>query len=192
MKRAVVFMADGFEELEAVAVIDILRRGGVHVEAVSVTGERAVTGSHGISLVCDGVLGLGDGPDSGDGGHDGIMAMDAAFLPGGPGTELLLNDGRVLGIIKGMHERGKVVAAICAAPKVLVKAGVAKGRKVTSYPGALGGGGDYEFVGGDVVADGTVVTGKAAGTAGPFALAVLRALGLHGEADKVGLAMFIG
>src|SRR5262245_55418591 len=123
-KRVLVPLAQGFEELEAVTIVDIRRRAGLEVVVASLEG-GAVTGSHGIRLDADAAL-----------GEVAERDFDAIALPGGmPGADHLKRDPRVAAIVRRLHGAGRPAAAICAAPMVLDAAGVLDGRRATSYPG---------------------------------------------------------
>ena len=157
MKRVLVPLAEGFEELEAVTIIDILRRAGIEVVVASLAGSP-VTGSHGIRLAADTPLAALVEQD-----------FDMIALPGGmPGAEHLRNDPRIADFVRRLHDLGRPVAAICAAPMVLAAAGVLEGRRATSYPGFLEGG-----TGEAVVVDRNVITSRGPGTALDFALALV-------------------
>ena len=160
MKRVLVPLAEGFEELEAVTIIDILRRAGIEVVVASLAGSP-VTGSHGIRLAADTPLAALVEQD-----------FDMIALPGGmPGAEHLRNDPRIAAFVRRLHGAGRPVAAICAAPMVLAAAGVLEGRRATSYPGFLEGGtGEAEVV------DRNVITSRGPGTALDFALALVEEL----------------
>ena len=124
MTRCCVLLATGFEEIEAVTVIDVLRRAGVDVVTLGLDG-REVTGSHEITLQADALLADGAGQD-----------WDVVVLPGGmPGAATLRDDARVQALVRSQHEGGGKLAAICAAPIALGKAGVLAGKTATSYPG---------------------------------------------------------
>lgn len=119
-----VFLADGFEEIEALAPVDILRRMSVDVKTVGVTGKN-VRGSHGITVCSDKEITDGDFGDA-----------DTVILPGGlPGTTNLYNCEKLRGIIKRTADKGGNLAAICAAPSVFLKMGLLKGREYTCFPG---------------------------------------------------------
>jgi len=165
MKRVLVPLAEGFEELEAVTVIDILRRAGIEVVVASLAGSP-VTGSHGIRISADTPLAaLAE--------HD----FDMIALPGGmPGADHLKKDSRIAGLVRRLHDAGRPVAAICAAPMVLAAAGVLDGRRATSYPGFLADAGRTTVVDEAVVVDGGVITSRGPGTALDFALALVEAL----------------
>jgi 4-methyl-5(b-hydroxyethyl)-thiazole monophosphate biosynthesis len=126
MSKVLVPLADGFEEIEAVTIVDLLRRAGVEVRTASLAG-REVTGSHGITVMADSGL---DEVEAGD--------YDMIVLPGGmPGTTHLKSDSRVARLLRQFAESGRYTAAICAAPSVLAHAGLLEGRKATSFPGFL-------------------------------------------------------
>lgn len=178
MKRVLVPLADGCEEIEAVTIIDTLRRGGVEVVAAGLHA-GPVTASRGVRLIPD-----ADWPSELPG------AFDAIVLPGGgPGTERLLADPRVVSAVRAFHAADRWVAAICAAPQVLHKAGVLGGRRVTCYPGvepALTG---AVCVAAPVACDGRVLTGRGPGVSLVFALAVLSSLTGEQCAGEVAAAM---
>lgn len=165
MKTALVLFADGSEELEAVTVINILRRGGVEV---TVTGlhEGPHRGSRGTVLVPDATL-----DDALKHGYDMVV------LPGGqPGTNHLKADARVLKLVRQMSEAGKQVAAICAAPSVLAEAGLLDGKRATSFPSSLDGYPKVQLQNAAVVEEGNIVTSRGPGTAMDFALVLLERL----------------
>jgi len=165
MKRVLVPLAEGFEELEAVTIIDVLRRAGIEVVVASLAG-NPVTGSHGIRLTADTPLGALAEQD-----------FDMIALPGGmPGAEHLRKDPRIAEIVQRLHAKGRPVAAICAAPMVLAAAGVLEGRRATSYPGFLEDSGQATVVGDAVVVDGGVITSRGPGTALDFALTLVEVL----------------
>lgn len=165
MTKAIVPLADGFEEIEAITVVDVLRRAGVKVTVAGVTG-LDVTGSHGISVRADKRLA--------DAAKD---TYDAVVLPGGmPGATHLRDDSGVQALVRAQHEAGRRVAAICAAPIALSRAGVLRGKKATSFPGF----GDQlecgQYVDDRVVTDGMVTTSRGPGTALEFALSLVAQL----------------
>ena len=162
MVKVLVPLADGVEELEAVTIIDVLRRGGVDVAGAAIGKETRVEGSRGVIFLADG---LWQNLDS--------ETFDAIVLPGGgQGTENLAADERVLDAIRAFNDAGKLVAAVCAGPTVLEAAGVLEGHKATCYPScAKILGPEYENV--PVVADGNIITSQGPGTAMMFALVVL-------------------
>jgi 4-methyl-5(b-hydroxyethyl)-thiazole monophosphate biosynthesis len=165
MKRVLVPLAEGFEELEAVTIVDILRRAGIEVVVASLAGSP-VTGSHGLRISADTPLGALAEQD-----------FDMVALPGGmPGAEHLQKDARVAELLRRQRARGKPVAAICAAPMVLAAAGILDGRRATSYPGFLKDARNTTVVGDAVVADDGVITSRGPGTALDFALALVTEL----------------
>lgn len=165
MKRVLVPLAEGFEELEAVTIIDMLRRAGIEVVVASLAG-NPVAGSHGIALSADATLDAVSGQE-----------FDMVALPGGmPGAENLKGDARIGGIIRRVYDGGGRVAAICAAPMVLAAAGVLTGRRATSFPGFLDRAADVAVVDDAVVVDGRVITSRGPGTALDFALELVAQL----------------
>ena len=147
-----------FEEIEFVTVVDILRRAGVEVVTAGLS-PNPIMGAHGIAILADTSLDAVS-PDS----------FDGVFLPGGKGTTLLRQDERVGRIVRAIHDRGKLTAAICAAPTVLSDLGLLGGRRATSHPTKAG-----EMVAGQylvqaVVQDDHVYTSRGAGTAVALAL----------------------
>ena len=174
MSKVYVFLADGFEEVEGLTAVDLLRRAGADLTTVSITGCREIHGAHGIDLMADQLL------------EDGLEEADLMILPGGmPGTKHL-RDHRGLGdILRGQFESGRRLAAICAAPSVLGKLGFLEERKATSYPGALEGYPVGEYLEQEVVTDGNITTSRGVGTAIPFALALIGLLYGQEKADEI-------
>ncbi len=160
-----VFLAKGFEELEALAPVDVLRRAGVTVKTVGVTGKR-VSGSHGISVNCDITV-----------NEATFDELDGIILPGGlPGTTNLEADETVQRFIDYAAENGKIIGAICAAPMILGHKGLLQGKNAVCFTGF-----EKELTGAHVldrpaVRDGNIVTGWGAGGAMDFALLYLEAL----------------
>lgn len=153
-----VFLAEGFEEVEALATVDVLRRAGLEVKTVGVSG-NVVSGSHSIPVVCDAVIGDVE-PDS---------SVDAVVLPGGmPGTLNLEKNEKVNSFIDYAYSNGKYVCAICAAPSILGKKGMLEGREAICFPGF------EEYLLGaklsdkSVCVDGKIITAKACGVALKF------------------------
>lgn len=159
-----VFLADGFEEIEALAPVDILRRGGLEVKTVGVTG-KTVTGSHGIAVTADITID--------ETVTDGLCGV---ILPGGiPGTPNLESNARVTELIDFSREKDIITAAICAAPSILGHRGHLEGRSATCFPGF-----EDELKGAktaDVpaVRDGNIITGRGAGAAMEFGFELLAA-----------------
>lgn len=159
-------LAEGFEEIEAITVIDVLRRGGIDVCSVAIGKSLNVLGSRGITVTADKIW-------------DDIdwKSFDGIVLPGGgDGTKNLAGDPRIAEAVRVFDKAGKLVAAICAAPMVLGFAGILKGRKATCYPSCEGPLGNAYVTDQKVVEDGNLITSQGPGTAMDFALALVRKL----------------
>ena len=162
MSKTGVFLAQGLEEIEGLTVVDLLRRAGVEVVTISISGAREVTGSHNITVLADALFEDVD-----------FAELDGVVLPGGmPGTTNLMNHAGVNEVMKTFDGAGKLVAAICAAPSVLGQAGLLKGRKATCYPGFEGKLTGAVISTDEVVRDGHIITSRGMGTAIPFGLAL--------------------
>lgn len=175
MARVLVPLARGCEELEAVTVIDLLRRAGIEVVTAGLD-EGVVEASRGVKLVPDTTL------------EEALdQEFDMVVLPGGgPGAKRLAGDQRVTQLLKRLAESEKFTAAICAAPMVLAGAGLLRERRATSFPGALDGlDHGARYVEESVVQDGTVVTSRGPGTAMDFALHLIELLAGRGRRDEV-------
>lgn len=176
--RALVPLAEGFEEIEALTVVDVLRRGGVEVVAAALDGTPSVRGAHGVTVMSDAPFAEAEKGD-----------FNAVVLPGGPGTPNLANSGLLLERLRRQKAEGRLIAAICAAPTVLVAAGVLDPEQhVTCYPTCVLEL-DRPCAGVPVVVDGNVITGQAPGAATLFALVVLQALEGELVARKVARGM---
>lgn len=175
MKKVYLFLAYGFEEVEALTAVDLLRRAGVEVITVSVSSNNAVTGAHSIPVVADIKLDESSFDDA-----------DAIVLPGGlPGVDHLKECDKLINIIKGCFEKGKYICAICAAPTILGEMGILKGRKATSYPGC-----ESALLGADisedkVCVDGNIITSRGVGTAIDFACEIIRTLVNEQKASEI-------
>ena len=172
MKEVLIFLATGFEEIEALATIDILRRGGVNVQSVSLTGEKTVTGGHQISVLADCLF-------------EEINFSDAQMLilPGGT-IKINEHDGLKQAVL-AFANLGKPIAAICAAPMMLGGLGLLQNKKATCYPGF-----EKHLVGArltelSVVVDGHITTSMAAGYTIEFALELLSQLKGKETADDI-------
>jgi 4-methyl-5(b-hydroxyethyl)-thiazole monophosphate biosynthesis len=176
MATILVPLADGCEELEAVTIIDLLRRAELAVVTASLKA-GPVKGAHGISLLADTTIGEAiDQP------------FDVIVLPGGGvGTDNLARDMRIREIVKKMSDARKTIAAICAAPKVFASIGLLIGRKVTAYPGVLDNMNipGARLTGEPVTIDGRIVTGRGPGTAMDFALALIEEIAGKAKRDEV-------
>ncbi|MCL7744945.1 DJ-1/PfpI family protein [Guyparkeria hydrothermalis] len=166
--KVLILLAPGFEDLEAITTIDILRRGGVQVQTIALH-EHEVSGSRGVTVVTDSNLSL----------LDEDRVFDAIVLPGGqPGANNLAADPRVIKRLQDQSVAGRWIGAICAAPKVLAAADLLKGRRITHFPGALSDDDKHgvEISDEAVVVDGNLVTGRGPGVAIDFALALVEQL----------------
>lgn len=172
-KRALCLLVDGFEEIEAVTPVDLMRRAGIDVTTAALGDTKRVCGRCGVMVEADSRLDELD-PD----------AFEVLVLPGGPGVAVLRGDGRPAALTAKFVATGKVVGAICAAPLVLKDAGVLEGRRYTAHfstgselPDALA---DQS-----VVVDGDVITSRGAGTALAFGLALVERLCGAERADEI-------
>ncbi|MEO7425092.1 MAG: DJ-1 family glyoxalase III [Fibrobacteria bacterium] len=176
MKRALVILSQGFEEMEAVTPIDLLRRAGIEVLSASAGPELLVEGGRGIRIQADAPL------------SDCLsQAFDMVILPGGPGVEGMRKDARVLDLVRRAYASGTPLAAICSAPLVLADAGVAAGHVLTSFPADK-----VELQGRvkayseeRVVLDGKLITSRGAGSSEEFALALIAFLAGPAAAQDV-------
>ena len=175
MSKVAIFMADGCEEIEGLTVVDILRRAGITIDMLSISNKLTVTGSHGIEFKADKLISDVESYD-----YDGMV------LPGGmPGTTNLEANTLVQQYLTKMFGEGKLIAAICAAPSILGKNGIANGKKATSYPGFEDAFSRAQYVTDPVVTDGNVITSRGMGTAIDFALAILEYLKNKDAADAM-------
>ncbi len=166
MKKIGVFFAEGYEEIEALTVVDICRRCGLGVDMVSVTEELMVTGSHGIGVRMD------KGFSSAD-----FQEYDMAVLPGGmPGTKNLEAHEGLMAQVDAYYAGGKYVAAICAAPSIFGHRGILKGRRACCYPGIEAHLEGAEVTAGPVEIADNVISSRGMGTAMDFALAIVEVL----------------
>lgn len=171
-KRVIVPVANGFEEIEAVVIIDMLRRAGLDVVVAGVEGADVI-GSHDIALRCDALF-------------DANVEAAAIVLPGGmPGSKRLRENEAVRAAVTRFHTEGKLLAAICAAPTVLESCGVLEGRRATSHPNHADEMKRCVYETTAVVTDGNVITSRGAGTAIAFAAAVIRHLLDDKTADDI-------
>jgi 4-methyl-5(b-hydroxyethyl)-thiazole monophosphate biosynthesis len=172
--NVVVLLAPGFEELEAVTIVDVLRRAGISVLLAGIA-HPPLEGGHGIKIVPD--LSIDD-----------VATYDALVLPGGdPGYINLGRDQRVIRLIRAAYDAGKYVGAICAAPHVLGVAGIMEGATATCYPGIEIPG--AQRVEERVVRQGTIITSQGPGTAIDFALALVEVLTTKKNAQEVRKAL---
>lgn len=161
-------LAQGCEELEAVTIIDLLVRADVRVMTASLDENKVITASRGVQLIAQKTL-------------DEVLNIefDMVVLPGGlPGADYLNQDERILAILKRTVKSGNRVAAICAAPKVLVSSGLLEGKKATSFPGVIDKlpAKEMIYVTDSVVEDGLIITSRGPGTAIDFTLKLIERL----------------
>ena len=172
MSRIAVFFAKGYEEIEALAVVDVCRRLGLTIDMVSVTEDKAVEGSHGIVVNMDKTFSQID-----------FESYDMLILPGGgEGTKNLEAHEALMAQIDSFYAKGKYIGAICAAPSIFGHKGILKGRRACSYPSFESHLEGAAVTAGPVEIDGNVVTSRGMGTAIDFGLAVA---GLFVEQEKV-------
>ncbi|ATZ16389.1 4-methyl-5(b-hydroxyethyl)-thiazole monophosphate biosynthesis [Entomoplasma freundtii] len=174
MKKTAIILNNGVEETEAIATIDLLRRAKIEVDLFS-TDSLDIVGSHDIKFRAQKEL-----------SKLKIVDYDGLIIPGGPGTKDLINNEIVLKLVKEFHEENKLVAAICAAPQILGKAGILNGVSVTHYPGA------NEFLKEandkspkQVVVDGHIITSVGVGAVFDFGLALIQYLENDETAQKI-------
>ena len=168
MKKACILLAEGFEEVEAVTPIDYLRRAGIEVRILGLGG-RTIGGSHGIRIVADAAIEESAATET----------YDAVIVPGGmPGAAHLAESRDVVALIRRHYAAGEIIAAICAAPAVVLHGacGILEGKRFTGFPGTEGTVKGGLPIDENVVVDGNLITSKGAGTAGEFAVAVIKAL----------------
>ncbi|WP_026389757.1 DJ-1 family glyoxalase III [[Acholeplasma] multilocale] len=166
MKKIAIFIKKNFEEIEAITTIDILRRGGIEVELISMESELNVKGSHDIEIVTDKFINEFD-----QNSYEGII------IPGGPAVNDLFDNKTLLKIINDFNDEEKMVAAICAAPQLLGQAGIVKGYRVVNYPGC-----DMYLASAEQVSQipalthKNIITGAGPGSTIPFALEIVKYL----------------
>lgn len=185
MEKSYLFLADGFEEIEALATVDILRRAGMNVTTVSIGESALATGAHGVAVQADAVFASTD-------------FADAAWLicPGGmPGASNLRNCEGLCSLLQAHAAAGSRLAAICAAPAVVFASlGLLEGRRATCYPGfedvCVSGGADMQAQ--RVVVDGNIITANGPGSAIPFALAIVEHTLGAAAARQVAAGMLLG
>lgn len=177
MARVLIPLAQGFEELEAVTLIDLLRRADITVVTASLTEQQQVTASRGVRIVTETTLRAVRNDD-----------FDMLILPGGmPGSSNLNDEQRVHGVAKRLFAYKKAIAAICAAPLVLAHAGILDGKTITAYPGVLSPDDwpEITFSNDPVVVDDNIITSRGPGTAMDFALTIIEHLTDKNTRNKV-------
>ncbi len=180
MPKVTIILAEGFEELEAVTIIDVLRRAGIEIVSAGLN-KGPVSSARNVMVIPDTVI-------------DEISAdeFDMIVLPGGlPGADNLNADERVRALIKDFHSKGKVTGAICAAPYVLANAGVLDGKRATAYPSFKDKLGAALYEETAVVVDGNVMTSRGPGTALSFSFAIVERFAGKEKAEQVKDAILI-
>lgn len=173
--KSLIYIAEGFEECEALIVVDLLRRAGLEIDMVSISEDKAVKSSHGVTVVCDQVMKDID-----------ARAYDTIILPGGKlGTANLEACEGVKGAVRKHYDAGKLTCAICAAPSIFGHMGLLKDRKYTCFPSfdetSFGGAYQMELA----VKDGNVITGRGMGATLEFAREILKTVLSEDEMSKV-------
>lgn len=175
MDKIYIFLAEGFEEIEGLTVVDLLRRAKLDITMVSMTQALAVTGSHGIQITADAAFEEVDYTDAG-----------MYVLPGGmPGTLNLGNHEGLVTLLKKAHAENRKIAAICAAPSVLGTSGILEGKKAVCYPGFEDKLTGAEVSEDPVAVDGNIITSRGMGTAIEFSLAIITEFLGEEEAQRI-------
>jgi 4-methyl-5(b-hydroxyethyl)-thiazole monophosphate biosynthesis len=182
MKKAVVCLANGFEEIEAIGIIDILRRAEIFVTVISITGVREVRGAHDIGVMADDLFENAE-----------LSGYDMIVLPGGmPGSQNLKDHPGLTGIIKDFNTKGKLLGAICAAPMVLGGLGILENKNATCYPGFSHYLKGAHMQADRVVEDHNIITGIGPGAVFDFALKLVeRLVGKEKAALVAGQMLYI-
>lgn len=175
MAKVYIFMADGFEEVEGLTVVDLLRRAGIDIQMVSIMEKKSVAGAHNITIEADGIF---EDIDFSDG--------EMLVLPGGmPGTTNLMKHQGLDKLLRDFDNKKKAIAAICAAPTILSNKGMLKGRDATCYKGMESEMSHANIVDAPVVIDGHITTSKGVGTAIDFALSLIANLKGKDQAKRI-------
>jgi 4-methyl-5(b-hydroxyethyl)-thiazole monophosphate biosynthesis len=187
-RKALVFLAPGFEEVEAVTPIDYLRRAGIEVKTLAIGQDKQVTGAHGITVQADTSL-----PELAGQGKAVPAAWDAVLLPGGqPGASNLAASRETGSLLREFEREGKWVCAICASPAVvLAPLGLLRGRRFTCFPGMEKQVADGQWSAEAVVIHDNIITSRAAGTAAAWATAIIGKLLGPSEAQKIAAAVLL-
>ncbi len=181
MKKIAIFFGTGYEEIEALTVVDLCRRAGIDISMVSIDKEKKVTGSHNITVEMDQTFEEVD-----------FGSLDMMVLPGGmPGTLNLESHQGLMAQVDAFYRAGKYVAAICAAPSIFGHRGIVRGRKACCYPGFEKDMEGAQMVYDSVCVDGNVITSRGMGCAIDFALAIIGALcGTEVAQEKAGSILY--
>jgi protein deglycase len=174
MKKVLVLLADGFEEIEALSVIDILRRAEVDVVTAGLE-KKEVISTRNVTIIADSVMSLMS-----------VDEFDALVLPGGePGATTMKNNELVLDLVLSFYNRNKILAAICAAPKVFEATGILSGKRATCYPGCEADFKNVNYSEDAVCVDGHIITSRGPATAMSFSYEILNQLGLSDISEKL-------
>ena len=175
MSKVYIFFADGFEDIEGLTVVDLMRRAGIDIQTVSIKETREIRTSHGINILTDCTFSECDFSDA-----------DMLVIPGGmPGTKYLEEYKPLTGLLTSFYQKGGKVAAICAAPGVFERLGFLKGRNATSYPSVMEQLTSARTSLEPVVVDGNVTTSRGLGTAIDLSLSLIRQLEGRAKAEEI-------
>lgn len=178
MKKVIICIADGFEEIEALGTADILRRGKAQVDLVSITDNKELIGANGIKVICDDLF-INANPND----------YDLLVLPGGmANAEALSNSSALIETIQKFNQENKLIAGICASPAyAIAKSGIAKGKKITCYPGLENSLSESSYQSDKLVVDGNLITANGPASTLLFAYKLLEILNLDYQAVEKGM-----
>ncbi len=175
MAQALIFLGTGYEEVEMLTVVDMLRRAGISINMVSITGQKEVTGSHNVTIIADQLISEAD-----------FNEAEILILPGGiPGTPNLRACEPLCAQLRSFAQNGKWIAAVCAAPSILGELNILKNKKATCFPSFADKLATGEYIKQPVVIDDKVITSRGMGTCIEFAGAIIEALKDKETADTV-------
>ncbi len=172
-KSAAVHLHTQFEEVEAITVIDLLRRAGIQTDVLSLESQLWIKGAHGIEIKCDLLL------------KDAKANYDIYIIPGGPGVDALLDNQAFIELVKSWGNKGCLIAAICAAPRILSTAKLLNGKKIACFPAVEASISEASISQDQVVKDGNIITSRGVGTSIPFALSIIGELQGEDKADYI-------